>query len=125
VRLRLAPLLAIAACTGRAAPAAAPTASVALPSEPPAPVRSYDTRVVSLTRGVATPILVGPFEITTINPAGGLELMLSARGCADPSALWFSYSGGGVVVPAGETLCARSWRDGAVSQAFSGKGPAP
>jgi hypothetical protein len=123
--VRLASLLAVAACASRSAPAAQPTSSVALPREPPAPVRSYDTRVVSLTRGVATPILIGPFEITTINPAGGLELMLSGRGCGDASALWFSYSGGGVVVPAGETLCARSWRDGAVSQAFSGKGPAP
>ena len=77
------------------------------------------THVVELAPGSATPIVRGPFEITTINPAGDLELGIAKdETCA--GVVWFEYSGGGAAVGEGEILCARSGRDGKITQGFSG-----
>jgi hypothetical protein len=77
------------------------------------------THVVELAPGSATPIVRGPFEITTINPAGDLELGIAKdETCA--GVVWFAYSGGGAAVGEGEILCARSGRDTTVTQGFSG-----
>jgi ABC-type Fe3+-hydroxamate transport system substrate-binding protein len=118
--------LALAACGAAssppvASPGVAPSSSAPSPSAPaapPTPMRAFDTRVVSPAAGQPIPVLVGPFQVTAINPGTELALMISRDGgCAD--GVWFDYSGGGVVVPEGETLCARSEETRA--QAFSGR----
>jgi hypothetical protein len=98
---------------------------VVAPSAPPTkrdvpPAKSGPaTHVVELAPGSPTPIVRGPFEITTINPAGDLELGIAKdESCAGVA--WFSYSGGGAAVADGEILCARSGRRATVTQGFSG-----
>ena len=98
----------------------ATTPEVAVPTGPaPAPIRAVDTRVVELVAHQATPLLVGPWLVTSVNP-GGVEMMISPAGRCD-DALWFDYSGSGVAVPAAETLCVRSSHRHIVG--FSGHAP--
>src|SRR5215203_625797 len=73
--------------------ATAPATSRVLPPGKPGPA----THVVTLEPGAPTPIVRGPFEITTINPAGDLELGI-ASGEACEGVVWFAYSGGGAAV---------------------------
>jgi hypothetical protein len=102
---------------GTAAPAtaAAPVTQRELPPAKPGPA----THVVTLAPGSPTPIMRGPFEITTINPAGDLELGLAASPSCD-GVVWFQYSGGGAAVGDGQVLCARSSAGEPVTQGFSG-----
>ena len=95
--------------------ASVPAARRVLPPAKPGPA----THVVTLAPDVPTPIVRGPFEITTINPAGDLELGI-ASGEACEGVVWFAYSGGGAAVGEGEILCARSRRSSPVVQGFSG-----
>jgi hypothetical protein len=95
---------------------AEPAARRVLPPAKPGPA----THVVTLAPGAPTPIVRGPFEITTINPAGDLELAI-ASGEACEGVVWFAYSGGGAAVGEGEILCARSRRSEPVVQGFSGR----
>lgn len=96
---------------------AAPTTRVVPPAKPgPA------THVVELAPGSPTPIMRGPFVITTINPGGGLDLGMAKdpenESCA--GVVWFEYSGGGAAVGEGEIMCARSNRSGTITHGFSG-----
>ena len=75
---------------------------------------------MTLAPGSPTPILRGPFEITTINPAGDLQLGIATSASCD-GVVWFHYSGGGAAVGDGEVLCARSSADEPVTQGFSGR----
>jgi hypothetical protein len=86
-----------------------------LPPAKPGPA----THVVTLAWTKATPIMRGPFEITTINPGGNLELGISASPSCD-GVVWFRYSGGGAAVGDGEVLCARSYSPDPITQGFSG-----
>jgi hypothetical protein len=112
---RLLPALLLAACSHRA-PAAAPAA--------PPPIPTYATPVVALAPAAPTPIAEGPFEIRSINPGSELVLSLAPGAACTADAAWFVYSGGGVVVPAGHMLCARSGAEAPVAHAFSGQTPA-
>jgi hypothetical protein len=112
---RLLPALLLAACSHRA-PAVAPAA--------PPPIPTYATPVVALAPAAATPIAEGPFEIRSINPGSDLALSLAPGAACTADAAWFVYSGGGVVVPAGHVLCARSAAEAPVAHAFSGQTPA-
>lgn len=76
------------------------------------------THVVALAASAATPIVAGPFAVTAINPGSDLELSLVPGATCRDDAAWFSYSGGGVAVGPGETLCART--DKPRTHAFSG-----
>jgi hypothetical protein len=96
-------LVALAACT-RPAPT------------PPEETR-YATEVVEIPPGDAVSVLKGPFEVFTINPGSNLRLAV-AKSCDD--AAWFTYSGGGVAVGAGETLCAWSLAEEPAVHGFSG-----
>ena len=97
-----------------------PPSAPATPRELP-PARSGPaTHVVTLAPGSPTPIVRGPFEITTINPAGDLELGISKSESCE-GVVWFAYSGGGAAVGEGEVLCARSHRSAHVTQGFSGR----
>lgn len=108
--------LAAACRAGAVAPApSAPATQRALPPAKAGPA----THVVTLAPGSPTPIVRGPFEITTINPAGDLELGISRSEACD-GVVWFAYSGGGAAVAEGEILCARSGRSAPVTQGFSG-----
>jgi hypothetical protein len=98
--------------------APAPSAPVTQRALPPAKAGPA-THVVTLAPGSPTPIVRGPFEITTIKPAGDLELGIS-RSAACDGVVWFAYSGGGAAVAEGEILCARSGRSAPVTQGFSG-----
>lgn len=70
---------------------------------------------------MTTPVVVGPFAITSINPGVNLELALAAdAACADVGTGWFEYSGGGVRLGDGQTLCARSSADSVTNHGFSG-----
>jgi len=101
--------------SGGAGGSTAPATRRELPPAKPGPA----THVVTLGPGVPTPIVRGPFEITTINPAGDLELGI-ASGEACEGVVWFAYSGGGAAVGEGQILCARSRRAAPVVQGFSG-----
>ena len=100
---------------GAAATPSAPATERALPPGKSGPA----THVVTLAPGSPTPILRGPFEITAINPGGGLDLGI-AKGESCEGVVWFLYSGGGAAVGEGEILCARSGRTEPVTQGFSG-----
>jgi hypothetical protein len=93
----------------------APATRRVLPPAKPGPA----THVVTLAPGSPTPVLRGPFEITTINPSGGLELGIATSEACE-GVVWFGYSGGGAAVAEGEILCARSSRTEPVVQGFSG-----
>ena len=111
--------IALVACKhgggGAAAPSPAPVTQRELPPAKAGPA----THVVTLAPGSPTPIMRGPFEITTINPAGDLELGIATSTSCD-GVVWFSYSGGGAAVGDGEVLCARSSAGEPVTQGFSG-----
>lgn len=113
---RLFPALIVLAACSHPAPVAAPAA--------PPPIPTYATPVVALAPTTPTPIAEGPFEIRSINPGGDLALSLVPGATCSADATWFVYSGGGVIVPAGHVLCARSGADAAVAHAFSGQTPA-
>jgi hypothetical protein len=85
----------------------------------PAPAPVYASHVITMEAGAPRAIVSGPFAVTAINPGSDLELALVMRGsdCATAT-VWFAYSGGGVTVGAGETLCART--DKPRTHAFSG-----
>jgi hypothetical protein len=75
---------------------------------------------VTLGDGVPTPILDGPALVNAINPGTDLYLALApSHRCDDAGVVWFGYSGGGVGVGPGQTLCARSIRHEPHTQAFS------
>jgi hypothetical protein len=99
---RLAVLALCAGCAARP-PATKPT--------------TYASHVVTLSAGTPAAIVTGAFAVTAINPGSDLELSLVRGACRD-DAVWFTYSGGGVSVGAGETLCART--DKPRAHAFSG-----
>lgn len=113
-------VIALAGCGGAAA---APPATPRAPAdrEPPAPAPGPRTHVVTLEAAVPTAVLRGPFLVTTINPGAALRLGVSASGRCD-DVTWFAYSGGGVAAGAGETLCAWSTADAALTHGFSGDG---
>jgi len=103
------------AASGSSSPGT-PAAPRVLPPAKPGPA----THVVTLEPGVPMPIVRGPFEITTINPAGDLELgIASDETCT--GVVWFAYSGGGAAVGEGQVLCARSGRSAPIVQGFSGR----
>lgn len=97
------------------APVSAPATPRELAPAKPGPA----THVVTLAPGSPTPILRGPFEITTINPGADLVLAISKTESCD-RVTWFSYSGGGAAVADGEVLCARSSASEPLTQGFSG-----
>jgi hypothetical protein len=118
--LRAVPFLLLVACkTAGGGGGVAPTNAAPTKREVPPAKPGPATHVVELAPGSPTPILRGPFEITTINPAGDLELAISKdESCS--GVVWFSYSGGGAAVAEGEILCARSHRSEPRTQGFSG-----
>lgn len=116
-------LVVVAACH----PAAAPAAASAGPAQaaPPTAVAPLapgpGTAVVTLAPDVPTPVLDGPFLVTTINPGSSMDLAVaSSHDCGDAKLAWFAYSGGGVAVGRGQTLCARSQARGPRTNGFSG-----
>jgi hypothetical protein len=111
--------IALVACKHGGGGAAAPSTAAATHRELPPAKPGPATHVVTLAPGSPTPIVRGPFEITTINPAGDLQLgVAKSESCED--VVWFSYSGGGAAVGDGEVLCARSSASESVTQGFSG-----
>jgi hypothetical protein len=111
--------IALVACKHGGGAASTPVATPATQRELPPAKSGPATHVVTLAPGSPTPILRGPFEITTINPAGDLQLGIATSTSCDGVA-WFSYSGGGAAVGDGEVLCARSSASEPVTQGFSG-----
>lgn len=112
-------LLLLVACksspSATAPSAPEPVAKRALPPAKSGPA----THVVTLAPNTPTPIMRGPFEITTINPGGDLVLGIAKdETCTD--AAYFAYSGGGAAVGEGEVLCARSSRSAPATHGFSG-----
>ncbi|HEY3808229.1 MAG TPA: hypothetical protein VGL61_36870 [Kofleriaceae bacterium] len=102
-----------------AACAAPSTAAVGV--NVPAPSHGPGTIVVTLAPTTPTKIVEGPFAVSSINPGSRLALAMGSNGCSGELA-WFEYSGGGVAVGAGQTLCARSAAREPVTQGFSGHG---
>lgn len=107
--------------------------SVVLVAACPAPSESTQTtpvaavvtspvaKVLTLEPGARTAIVAGPLYISSINPGGDMELALVQGDTCGGNEIWFSYSGGGIAVPSGQTLCARSLASAARVQAFSGR----
>jgi hypothetical protein len=79
---------------------------------------STGTIVVTLAPNTPTSIVDGPFAITAINP--GRELIVKIGACSSTAA-WFSYSGGGIVIGAGQSLCARNVDSSPITHGFSGR----
>jgi hypothetical protein len=119
----LAPLL-LSACGAAAAPGGAPSTTPGTVASGRAPdaVSGPATFVVTLEQEVATPVLRGPFMVTSINPGTQLELGLVAGESCEQVQAWFDYSGGGVGVAAGQVLCVRSSHYGAENHGVSGLG---
>lgn len=123
---RAALLVVLAACKsggGAAGPAApvGPSPTEVAPLTPGAA-----TAVVVLHPHVPTPVLDGPFLVTTINPGSSMDLALAPNHhCDDPKIVWFGYSGGGVAAGTGQTLCARSDAGVPRTNGFSGYDPSP
>ena len=67
------------------------------------------TIVVTVAPNTPTPVVDGPFAISSKNP--GRELMPA----------WFSYSGRGIVTGAGQSLCARSVDPAPATHGFCGR----
>jgi len=111
----------LAACHGAASSASPAVQGPAGP--PPTDVQALPagpaTAVVVLQPGVPTPVLDGPFLVTAINPGSSMELAVAHSHACD-GAVWFAYSGGGVAVGKGQTLCARSGANGPRTNGFSG-----
>jgi hypothetical protein len=105
---------------GAGTPATAPVgpSPTDVPARPPGPA----TVVITLQAHVATPVLDGPFLITTINPGSSMEMAIAtSHHCDEPALVWFGYSGGGVAVARAQTLCVRT--DAARTNGFSGYDP--
>ena len=116
-------LLALAGCPSAArspanpsSPRPATTQAVTLPPGP-------GTAVATLAPGAATPVVTGPMLITAINPGGSLSLAVAER--CDGDVTWFSYSGGGLAVGAGQVLCARNDGPSQRTHGFSGEVRSP
>jgi hypothetical protein len=84
-------------------------------------VTSPVARVLTLEPGARTAIFAGPLYVSSVNPGGDMELALVPGDTCGGDEVWFTYSGGGVAVPTGQTLCARSTATAARTQAFSGR----
>jgi hypothetical protein len=111
VGLSLFAVLALAACPDPTPPQA-PVATV---------VQNPVARVIALDPDTRTAIVGGPVFVSSINPGGDLELALVNGDTCGGDEVWFTYSGGGVAVPPGQTLCARSHADAKRVHAFSGR----
>jgi hypothetical protein len=85
----------------------------------PAPARGPGTIVITLAPSTPTKIVDGPFVVSSINPGRALVLAIGAACSGDLA--WFDYSGGGVTVGAGQTLCAKSVAREPVTHGFSGR----
>jgi hypothetical protein len=85
----------------------------------PAPVHGPGTIVVTLAPNAPTKIVDGPFAVSSINPGSRLVLAMGSTTCSG-QLVWFEYSGGGVAVGAGQTLCARSSAHEPTTHGFSG-----
>ena len=114
-------LLALAACHAPAAPATPgapmPPATTEVAVLPPGPA----TAVATLAPAIATAVLDGPFFVTAINPGSKLDMAIApSHRCDDPKLAWFGYSGGGVAVGKGQTLCVRSNASDPRTNGFSG-----
>jgi hypothetical protein len=114
-------LVALAACHAPAVPAG--------PASPPPPVTTEvavlrpgpATAVATLAPNVPTPVLDGPFLVTTVNPGSNMDMAIApSHRCDDPKLAWFGYSGGGVAVGKGQTLCVRSGASEPRTNGFSG-----
>src|SRR5690242_7997850 len=92
-RVRMLFVVVVAAChPPHVGPTPAPNAPTTARELPP-PKAGPATHTVVLAPGSPTPIMRGPFEITSINPGGSLELSVgTSDACA--GAVWFAYSGG-------------------------------
>jgi len=124
--VRIVYLLATACAGGAAAPdGGAPGAPPAAAFTPGAGQCGFGcTVVIAISPGVATPVVAGPFVVTSINPGGDLELAISAdTRCADVGTGWFEYSGGGAKVGSNQMLCARSKAAAVRNHGFSGHRP--
>jgi hypothetical protein len=114
--VRIASLVTVAALVlACPAPAESPTTPVA------AVVASPVAKVLTLEPGARTAIVGGPLFMSSINPGTDLELALVTGDTCGGNETWFSYSGGGVAVPQGQILCARSHADAPRIHAFSGR----
>ncbi len=119
--MRLGVLALLAACKS-AAPAPVATPSGPSPTEVAPRAPGPATVVVALQPHVATPVLEGPFLVTTINPGSSMEMAVAPdHHCDAPALAWFAYSGGGVAVSRAQTLCVRT--DVARTNGFSGYDP--
>ena len=78
------------------------------------------SRVVTLDPGARTAVIAGPIAVTSINPGSDLELAIVQGDTCAGKEVWFSYSGGGVAVPSGQVLCAKSIASMPRAHAFSG-----
>jgi len=118
---RFAFVLLVACKTGAPAPSTTTSAPPTVRVVPPAKA-GPETYVVELAPGSPTPIMRGPFVITTINPGGGLVLGMSkdSESGSCTNVVWFEYSGSGAAVGEGEILCARSDRSRTITHGFSG-----
>jgi hypothetical protein len=105
-------VVALAACPAPEAQQTTPVAAV---------VTSPVARVLTLEPGARTAIFAGPLYVSSVNPGGDLELALVSGDTCGGNEVWFTYVGGGVAVPTGQTLCARSNASVARTQAFSGR----
>lgn len=104
--------LAAAGCPAPESPQTTPVAAV---------VSSPVAKVLTLEPGARTAIVAGPLYVSSINPGGDMELALVVGDTCGGNETWFAYSGGGVAVPSGQTLCARSLASERRVQAFSGR----
>jgi hypothetical protein len=102
-------------CTACPTPAPAPVVAPAAAAQNPV------ARVVALEPAARTAIVAGPVFMSSINPGGDLELALVPGDTCGGDEVWFAYSGGGVAVPAGQILCARSRAGERRVHAFSGR----
>ncbi len=121
--MRSAALAIVAACGGAPRPTASTTAPVGVNARLGS--GGLGTIVMTLAPDAPTAIVDGPFAVSAINPGRALVLAVGSNGACSGELAWFEYSGGGVAVGAGQTLCARSAAHEPVTHGFSGRGEAP
>ena len=126
--MKLAALAILAACGATSSPpGSAPAAPIGVNARPAS--GGLGTIVATLPAGTSAAIAQGPFAISAINPGRELELAIGTTGAAggpcSGELAWFAYSGGGVTVGAGQTLCARNVAHDTATHGFSGRGDAP
>jgi len=114
------PGLAVVAALALTACPSPPVTPAPTPVAAAAAAQPY-ARVVTLEPAARTAIIAGPAFVSSVNPGGDLELALVTGDTCGGDETWFSYSGGGVAVPAGQILCARSRADVRRVHAFSGR----